>query len=186
MRTFRPNLPLYREASNCSSLHPSERFSSTSRHHSVFDQLWDIFLKHRYGKTAATVRTMWILVRMRSSIRQVADSKFRRPDASLHGPNARATYMEIACIRSTVRTIIPMVWTREALIWKLRAVTVRPSKRLGNTVGTWLKSGKNFSEILESRTHSCPSGCLMSTIRAAPRFFKSDARFNLQPLNKGP
>jgi hypothetical protein len=30
-RTFRPDLPLCREASNCSSLHPSGRFSSTSR-----------------------------------------------------------------------------------------------------------------------------------------------------------
>jgi hypothetical protein len=124
----------------------------------VFDQLWDFFPKHGYGKTAAIVQTMWIPVRTRSSIRQVADSKFRRPDANLHGPNARATYMEIVCIRSTVRMIIPMVWTHEALIWKLRAVKVRPSGQLGNTVRTWLKSGKNFSEILESRTHSCPSG----------------------------
>jgi len=97
-RTFHPDLPLCREASNCSSLHPSRRFSSTSGRHSVFDQLWDFLPKHRYGKIAATVRTMWILVRTRSSIRQVAHSKFRRPVVSLHGPDARATYMEIVCI----------------------------------------------------------------------------------------
>jgi hypothetical protein len=84
-------------------------------------------------------------------IRQVAHSKFRRPDASPHVPDARATYMEIACIRSTVRTIIPMVRTGKALIWKLRAVKVRPSGRQGNTVQTRLNSGKNFSEILENR-----------------------------------
>jgi hypothetical protein len=97
-RTFRPDLPLCQEASNCSSLHPSGHFSSTSGQHSVFDPLHDFFPKHRYGKIAANVRTMWIPFQTRSSIRQVAHSKFRRPDFSLHGPNARAAYMEIACI----------------------------------------------------------------------------------------
>jgi hypothetical protein len=47
---------------------------------------------------------MWILIQMRSSIRQVVHSKFKRPNARLHGPNARATYMEIACsYAATVR-----------------------------------------------------------------------------------
>jgi hypothetical protein len=41
---------------------------------------------------------MWIPVQTRSTIRQVAHSKFRRLDDSIHGPDARATYMEIACI----------------------------------------------------------------------------------------
>jgi len=104
-RTFRPDLPLCREASNCSSLHPSRRLSSTSGRHSVFDQLWDFLPKHKYGKIVTTVRTTWIPVRTRSSIRQVSDSKSRRPDASLHGPGARASDMEIACSEgATVRT----------------------------------------------------------------------------------
>jgi hypothetical protein len=34
LRTFRPDLPLCQEASNCSNLNPSGRFSSTSRSHS--------------------------------------------------------------------------------------------------------------------------------------------------------
>jgi hypothetical protein len=105
------------------------------------------FPKHKYEKTVATVRTMWIPVRTRSSIRQVVHSKSRRSDASLHGPNLRATYMEIACIRSTVRTTCSMVRTREALIWKLHAVKVRPSGRQGNTVRIRLNSGKTFYEI---------------------------------------
>jgi hypothetical protein len=111
-RNFRPDLPLCQEASNCSSLHPSGRFSSTSRRYSVFDQLWDFFPKHRYGKITATIRMMWIPVQISSSIRQVAHSKFRRPDNSLHGncvhlinrpddhslgPDARSLDMEIAC-----------------------------------------------------------------------------------------
>jgi hypothetical protein len=114
---IRLDLPLCREVSNCSSLHPSGR-------HSVFDQLWDFFPKHRYGKTAATVRTMWIPVRTRSSIRQVAHSKIRRPDDDLHGPDARASYMEIVCNRFIVRKIDVMVRTRQALIWKLGAAKV--------------------------------------------------------------
>jgi hypothetical protein len=129
VRNFRLDLPLCREGSNCSSLHPFGRFSSTSRRHSVFDQLWDFFPKHRYGKTAVTIRTMWIPVRTSSSIRQVVHSKFRRPDDGLHGLDARASYMEIACIRFTARTIVFMVRTRQALIWKLRPAKVRPSGR---------------------------------------------------------
>jgi hypothetical protein len=105
------------------------------------------FPKHRYGKIAATVWTMWILVWTRSSIRQVVHSKSRHSDASLHGPDARATSMEIACIRSIIRTTIPMVRTSEALIWKLRAAEVRSSGRQGNTVWTQLKSGKNFCKF---------------------------------------
>jgi hypothetical protein len=158
MRTFCPDLPLCQEASNCSSLHPTGRFSSTSGRHSVFDQLWDLFPKHRYGKIAATVRMMWIPLRMCSSIRQVMNSKFRHPDVSLQGPDARVTYMEIACIKSIVRTTIPLVLNREVLIWKLRATELQLSGRQGNTIRTRLKSGKNFCEILESRSHSCLSG----------------------------
>jgi hypothetical protein len=110
------------EALNCSSLHPSGHFSSTSGRHSVLDQLWDFLPKHRYGKIVATVWT-------HSSIRQVAHSKFRRPDVSLHGPDTRAIYMEIACIKSTIQTTIPLFWIREASIWKLLAAEVQSSRR---------------------------------------------------------
>jgi hypothetical protein len=48
-----------------------------------------------------------------SSIRQDAHTKFNRLDASLHGPDDQATYMEIAYSTSTVRT-------RAKQIWKLR------------------------------------------------------------------
>jgi hypothetical protein len=68
-RTFRPDLPLCRKASNCSSLHPFGRLSSTSGCHSLFDQLCNFFPKHIYGKTAATVQTMWIPVQTRLFIR---------------------------------------------------------------------------------------------------------------------
>jgi hypothetical protein len=59
---------------------------------------------------------MWIPIRTLSSIRQVVHSKSRHLDVNLHGSDAQATYMEIACIRSTVRTTIPMAQTLEALI----------------------------------------------------------------------
>jgi hypothetical protein len=105
------------------------------------------FPKHKYEKTVATVRTMWIPVRTRSSIRQVVHSKSRRLDTSLHGLDVRSTYMEIACIRSTVRTTCPMVWMREPLIWKLLAAKVRPSWQQGNTIQTRLNSRKNLCKI---------------------------------------
>jgi hypothetical protein len=179
MRTFHPDLPLCQEASNCSSLHLSGHFSSTSGRHSVFDQLWDFLPKHGYGNIAAIVRTMWIPIWTCSSIRQVAHSKFRRPNVSLHGPDARAIYMEIVCIKSTIRTTIPLVRTCEASIWKLCAAEVRPSGWQGNTVRMRLKSGKNFSEILESRSHSCPSGRPMTTVLTTPRFYQ--ARCSVEP-----
>jgi hypothetical protein len=62
-------------------------------------------------------------------------------------PDARASYMEIVFIKSTVRTTYPMVRTRQALIWKLCAAKVRLSWRHGNTIRTWLYSGKNLCEI---------------------------------------
>jgi hypothetical protein len=106
-RTFRPDLPLCIEVWNCSSLHPSGRFSSTSGRLSVLDKLQDFFPKHSYRKITASVRTTWILVRTRLSIRQVLQFKSRCPDDSQHGPDARASDMEITCIKSTVWTIIP-------------------------------------------------------------------------------
>jgi hypothetical protein len=147
MRTFRPDLPLCREVSNCSSLHPSERFSSSSGQLSVFDKLQDFFPKYSYGKIAATVRTTWIPVWTCLSIRQASHFKSRCPNDGPQSLDTRASDMEIVCIRSTVRTTIPLVWTRKALVWKLLAAEVRPFGRLGITVRTRLKTRKNFSEI---------------------------------------
>jgi hypothetical protein len=63
---------------------------------------------------------------------------------SQHGPDTRASDMESACIKSTIRTIISFVRTREAFIWKLLAAEVRPSGQQGSTVRTRLKSRKEF------------------------------------------
>jgi len=104
----------------------------------------DFFPKHRYGKIAATVRMTWIPVRMRSSIRQVSQFKSRRPDAIQHGPDARASNMEIACIRLAVWTTILPVRTREASIWKLLVANVRPSERQGIIVRTRLSNRKDL------------------------------------------
>jgi hypothetical protein len=73
--------------------------------------------RHSYGKTTTTIRTMCEPVWMMSSIRQVVHTKFNRSDVSLHGPNDQASYMEIACTSSTVRTSAFRVWTRKALLW---------------------------------------------------------------------
>jgi hypothetical protein len=55
--------------------------------------------------------------------------------------------MESAWIKSTIRTTILLLRTCEAVVWKLLAAEVRPSRRQGITVRTQLKTGKNFSEI---------------------------------------
>jgi hypothetical protein len=58
-------------------------------------------------------------------------------------------------------------------------VIVRLFGRQGTTVWKRLKSGKNFSEILESQSHSCLSGRPMTTVRTAPRFYQAKRSFEL-------
>jgi hypothetical protein len=113
---------------------PSGRLSSSSGRLSVFDQASDFLSKFIYGKIATTVRTTWITVQIRSSIKQESQFKFNRPDA-------HTIDMEIACRRSTIRTAILMVRTCEAFIWKLLAADVRPSGGRGS------QTGKIFSKI---------------------------------------
>jgi hypothetical protein len=157
----------------------------TSGRHSMFDQLRDFFPKHRYGKFAAAVRTMWNPVRMHSFIRQVSHSKSRHLDVSPLRPDTRASDMEIACIRSTVRTTIPLVQTREALIWKLLAVEVQPSGRQGTTVRTSnherisAKFWKAGCTVVRPDALWLPSGRRLG-------FIKPDTQLNLKPINRGP
>jgi hypothetical protein len=113
-------------------------------HSQCSTKLQDFFPKHRYGKIAETVWAMWIPIRTRSSIRQVSQFKSRRSGASQHGPEMRTSDMEIACIKSTIRTNIPPVRTREAFIRKLLVVEVRPSGRQGINVRMQLKNKKEF------------------------------------------
>jgi hypothetical protein len=123
-RTFYQDLPVCREASNRSKLHPSGRLSNMSGCRSLFDQLWDFFPKHRNGKIAATIRTMCVPFRALSFIKQVVHSTFNHQDLSPPGRDSQVSFMEIACISLTVQTSAFMVWTLQPLIWKLRAVKV--------------------------------------------------------------
>jgi hypothetical protein len=126
----------------------------------VFDKLQDFFPKHSYGKIPATVWIMWIPVQARLSIRQVSHSKSRRPDTNQHCPDARASDMEIAYIKSTIQMTIPPVLTCEAFIWKLLAVEVRPSERQSTTIWMRLKNRKAFQRNSQKidRTVVCPNG----------------------------
>jgi hypothetical protein len=62
--------------------------------------------------------------------------------------------MEIVYIKSTVRTTIPPVWTRETFIWELLAAEVRPSGRQGTTVQTRLKNRKEFQRNSREVDHT--------------------------------
>jgi hypothetical protein len=72
--------------------------------------------RHSCGKTAATVQTMCDPIRTMSSIRQVVHTKFNHSDISLHGPDNQASYMEIVCTSSTIRTSAFRVQTLKAFI----------------------------------------------------------------------
>jgi hypothetical protein len=133
-RTFHPDAHQCLEASNSSRLHPFGRNGKSFGRSSEFEKI-PVFhcirldaiqcltsirvsaSRHIYGKTAATVRTMCDPVRTMFSIRQVMHPTFNRPDISLHGPEARVLYMEIACTSSTVRTSAFKVRTLQALLW---------------------------------------------------------------------
>jgi hypothetical protein len=140
----RSDLPLCREALNCSNLHTSGRFSSPSGRPSLFDQTSGFLSKHRYGKITTTFRTTWIPIRTCSSIRQVSQFKSRRLDDSQRVLEVRASDMKIGCIRLTVRTPILLVRTLGSSIWKLLAVDVRPSGQQCIIVRTWLSNKKDF------------------------------------------
>jgi hypothetical protein len=106
--------------------------------------------------------------------------KSKRPDVNPLGPDARASDMEIACIRSTVRTTIPLVRTCKAFIWKLlewkcdRQDDRAPPSECGSN------QERISAKFLESRSHSCPSGRPMTTVRTGPRFYQ--ARHSFEPL----
>jgi hypothetical protein len=133
-RTFRPDVPLCPEALNYSRLHPSRRFSNMSGRLPMFDKLKDFFPKHRYGKTAATVRTTWLfrldaILDKASRAEDVPSSEGHTPWSGHSGLN-----MEIACSWSTTARTLGQH---------------RPNAALFK---------KEFQANLESRLHSCPSG----------------------------
>jgi hypothetical protein len=120
---------------------------------------------------------MCVQVRALSLIRRVEQKKFNSPDVRLHGLDAQALYMEIACISSTIRMSYFMVQTLKALIWKLHAAKLQPFGRLGNTVRTRLNSRKNFSEFgkpIAQLSILTPS----ASIRTPPTKFKSYANLD--------
>jgi len=67
-RTFHPDLPLCREISNCSSLHPSGHFSSTSGRHSVFDKVMWFFFYFNNNTTRNRTNRCRIMSILRVSI----------------------------------------------------------------------------------------------------------------------
>jgi hypothetical protein len=78
-----------------------------------------------------------------------------RSDAHPTGPDARSLYMEITCSRrATVWTTIP------------------------HRLDAALKREKSSAKFLEFRSHSCPSGRHMTTVRTAPNFIKPDTHLN--------
>jgi hypothetical protein len=78
---FRPNPLLYREASVPACIRPD--VSAARPDASQYSTKLQILSKFIYGKIDATVRTTWIPVRTRFSLRQESQFKFNLPDSSL-------------------------------------------------------------------------------------------------------
>jgi hypothetical protein len=115
---------------------------------------------------------MWNPFQTRSFIRQVSHSKSKRLDVSPLGPDVRALDMEIACIRSTVRTTIPLDRRCEAFIWKLLVAEVRVSDRAP-------QSGRGSNQERISVNFGKPIAQL--SIWTAPGFYQ--ARRSVEPAN---
>jgi hypothetical protein len=182
-----PDLPLCREASNCSSLHPSGRFSSPSGRSSVFDQASGFLSKTQIWedccnrpndvdfRPGALIHKASIAIQIQTSGGQSSWSgqaciKYENcvhhinlPDDHPPDPDAQSLCMEITCSeRATVRT------------------TGR------HHLDAVLKQERYSAKFSEFRSHSCPSERPMTTVRTAPSFIKPDAYLNCQPINRGP
>jgi hypothetical protein len=78
---FRLDPLLYQEASVPACIHPD--ISAARPNASQYSTKLQIHSKFIYGKIDATVRTTWIPIRTRFSLRQESQFKFNHPDASL-------------------------------------------------------------------------------------------------------
>jgi hypothetical protein len=151
------------------------------------DRASDFLSKRKYGKIAATVRTTWIPVRTRYSLRQVRNSDSTVRTSVCHGPDVRSTDMEIACRRSTVRTAIPHGPDVRSLSKETSCngrATVRTT--VPHRPDAALKQDRFSAKISKFWSHSCPSRRPMSTVRTGPNFIKPDAHLSPQPINRGP
>jgi len=106
---FRPDPLLYWEAFVPACIRSN--FSAARPDASQYLTKLQILSKFIYGKIDATVRTTWIPVRTRFSLRHELQFKFNRPDAC-------ASNMEIADLTSTVRTTIPHVLDGWKPLWR--------------------------------------------------------------------
>jgi hypothetical protein len=86
-----------------------------------------------------------------------------RPNGHPLGPDARSLYKEITCSgRATVQTT---------------------GQHRSDAA---LKQERSSAKILEFRSHSYPSGRLMTIVWTAPSFIKPDTHLGPQPINRGP
>jgi hypothetical protein len=133
---FRSDLPLCQEASNCSKLHPSGRFNSTSGKHSVFDQASGFLSKT-----------------------QIWEDCCNRPDDMDSRPDMLNPKGKYRIQNPDVRTSVIMVWMRKHQIWKLRA-SDQPSRRPSSWSGCAKPLYGNYLQQMYDRPddRTTPSG----------------------------
>jgi hypothetical protein len=135
-------------------------------------KLQDFFPKHKYGKIAVTVRTTWIPVWMRSSIRQVSQFKSRRSDASHHGQDARASDQPFGRPSSWSGRTKPLYGNYLQRMYNRSDDRAPPSGRGSQTRKIF---NKNFKISVAQLS-----------VWTAPSFIKPDTHLNCQPINRGP
>jgi len=111
-------------------------------------------------------------------IRQVSQFKSKRPNASQHGPDARALYMEIHA--SDQRSGRPSSWsghTKPLYGNYLQRTCDRPDDR-ATLSGYVSQTGKIFNEIFKISVAQL-------SVRTAPSLIKPNAHGNPQPINRG-
>jgi hypothetical protein len=140
---FRPDTPLYREASALACIRPDDS-AARPNDSQCLTKLQIFFPKSNMGRLLQPSRRCGFPSGCATYLRQVRNSNSTVRTPVYYGPDARTTDMEITCRRSTFRTVIPKVRTREALVRKLLAADVRPSGRQCFTIQTRLSNRKDF------------------------------------------
>jgi hypothetical protein len=130
---MRPDAHQCPKVSNYSRFHPSRRLSNTSECSLVFDNKLDFLLRHRYGKTAASVRTLGL----------------HRSDAILDRAKLGEELQPSGCRGNTVRT--PIILMK---ITCSRSATIRTlGQHRPDVALIWYC----VKRVMKSRFHSCPS-----------------------------
>jgi hypothetical protein len=168
---IRPNDVIFRPNAQLSEPHPSGRRELSVQTFLYVENLRTVptCIRPNFSTTRPDDFNIRQVERFLSKT-QIWEDSCNRLDDVCSLLDAQASYMEIACISSTIRTSAFMVWTLKALIWKLRVAKVQPSE-CGPIHERISCKFKKLVAQLSVRT-------LLATVRTTPRKYKSNANLD--------